>query len=167
MKKIFTIITLVLFFVSNAQSTLNELVEDWQRSKQHSVAIINSMPENKLSFKASEESRTFAEEFFHIIGSNYGMSTIFEVDNLGKNISKSLTKDNLLKQVKDSYDFVIKNLNSFDEAKYNDKIKMFGRYDITKARAIVKIYEHQAHHKSKAIVIQRVSGEASPSYMLF
>ena len=63
MKKKF-LVALVLFFVSNAQSTLNELVQDWQRSKLHSIAIINSMPENKLSFKASEETRTFAEEFF-------------------------------------------------------------------------------------------------------
>ena len=168
MKKKFTLLALVLFFVSNAQSTLNELVQDWQRSKLHSIAIINSMPENKLSFKASEETRTFAEEFFHIVGANYGMSsTVFEVENIGKGFSKDLTKKNLLKQVEDSYNFVIKNLGSFDVDKFNDQVKMFGKYDITKGRALVKIYEHQAHHKSKAIVIQRASGETSPNYMLF
>ena len=88
----------MLFIVSNAQSTLNELVEDWQRSKQHSIAIINFMPENKLSFKASEETRTFAEEFFHIVGANYGMSSIvFEVENIGKDFSKDLTKKKSIK----------------------------------------------------------------------
>ena len=159
---------LILFFVSNAQSTLSELVEDWERSKQHSIAIINSMPENKLSFKASEDTRTFAEEFFHIVGANYGMSsTVFEVENTGKGFSKDLTKENLLKQVENSYNFVIKNLSSFNQQKFDDKIKMFGKYNISKGRTLVKIYEHQAHHKSKAIVIQRVSGETSPNYMLF
>ena len=168
MKKKFTLLALVLFLVSNAQSTLNELVEDWQRSKKHSVAIINSMPENKLSFKASEDTRTFAEEFFHIVGANYGMSsTVFEVENTGKGFSKDLTKENLLKQVENSYNFVIKNLSSFNQQKFDDKIKMFGKYNISKGRTLVKIYEHQAHHKSKAIVIQRVSGETSPNYMLF
>ena len=94
-------------------------------------------------------------------------STVFEVENIGKGFSKDLTKKNLLKQVEDSYNFVIKNLGSFDVDKFNDQIKMFGKYDITKGRALVKIYEHQAHHKSKAIVIQRASGETSPNYMLF
>ena len=168
MKKTITFIMLILFFVSNAQSTLSELVEDWERSKQHSIAIINSMPENKLSFKASEDTRTFAEEFFHIVGANYGMSsTVFEVENTGKGFSKDLTKENLLKQVENSYNFVIKNLSSFNQQKFDDKIKMFGKYNISKGRTLVKIYEHQAHHKSKAIVIQRVSGETSPNYMLF
>ena len=157
-----------MLFDSNAQSTLNELVEDWQRSKRHSVAIINSMPKNKLSFKVSQGTRTFAEEFFHIVTANYGMSSaVFEVDNIGKDFPKNLTKQNLLKQVESSYDFVIKNLSSFDQNNYNDEIKMFGKYEITKVRALVKIYEHQAHHKSKAIVIQRASGETSPNYMLF
>ena len=66
MKKNFTLLALVLFFVSNAQSTLNELVQDWQRSKQHSIAIINSMPENKLSFKASDDEVSWSSKILVI-----------------------------------------------------------------------------------------------------
>ena len=43
-------------------------------------------------------------------------------------------------------------------------IEYFGKFKLTRARAIFKVYEHQAHHKSKAIANQRLAGAVPPGY---
>jgi len=45
-------------------------------------------------------------------------------------------------------------------------IELFGN-KLTKSRAMYKTYEHQAHHKSKSLVAQRVAGIKPSDYMLF
>ena len=44
---------------------------------------------------------------------------------------------------------------------------MFTQNNDGLALSIFKIYEHQAHHKSKAIANMRVAGAIPPGYFLF
>ena len=47
-------------------------ITDWERSKNHALAVIEAMPEDKLDFKATPEVRSFAFDIKHMIGANYG-----------------------------------------------------------------------------------------------
>ncbi len=73
----------------------------------------------------------------------------------------------MISAVSNCYDWVINSLSTYDKSKNSDIIELFGSVKVSKERAIYKIYEHQAHHKSKAIVTQRVAGIKPPDYMLF
>ena len=48
-------------------------ITDWERSKNHTLAVIEAMPEDKLDFKATPEVRSFAFDIKHMVGGNYGM----------------------------------------------------------------------------------------------
>ena len=77
------------------------------------------------------------------------------------------SKEAIINELINCYDFVLNNLKSFDEKKLDEIITVFGKYDYSRERVISKVYEHQAHHKSKSIVIQRYLGVTPPGYMLF
>ena len=77
------------------------------------------------------------------------------------------TKAELSQAITECYDWVIKSLGEFDTSKNSEMIEYFGKYKLTRARAIFKVYEHQAHHKSKAIANQRLAGATPPGYVLF
>ena len=118
--------------------------------------------------KSSDEMRSFAEEIIHIIQANYGMmSTALEVENPNKSKLEFTSKEAIIGELINCYDFVIDNLKSFDEKKLDEIITVFGKYEYSRERVISKVYEHQAHHKSKSIVIQRYLGVTPPGYMLF
>tara|TARA_B100001996_G_C18555559_1_gene552593 strand:- start:424 stop:951 length:528 start_codon:yes stop_codon:yes gene_type:complete len=175
MKKQLTLIFLSFSMFAFSQTIIENFVMDWERSKKHSLSILEAMPKDKFDYKVSEESKSFAEEFLHIVQANYGMmSTVLEKENiinsqtsLNEELFKDTSKENVITQTTKSYDFVIKNIKDFDENKLNDEVTFFGKYKLTKARGILKVYEHQAHHKSKAIVNQRAAGVKPPNYMLF
>ena len=59
---------------------------------------------------------------------------------------------------------VIKSLGEFDTSRNSEIVEYFGTFKLTRARAIFKVYEHQAHHKSKAIANQRLVGAVPPGY---
>jgi uncharacterized damage-inducible protein DinB len=168
MKK--TILTLILLtsITMFSQTSVDNYLIDWERSKNHSIAILKEMPEDKFNLKASSDVRSFAEEFKHIVGSTYlMMSTALEVENPNVNLKVLTTKDEIILAVSSCYDWVKENLGAYDESNNPDIIELFGRVKVSKERAIYKIYEHQAHHKSKTIVVQRIAGIKPPNYMLF
>ena len=143
-------------------------ITDWNRSKAHVLAVLDAMPEEKLNFKPTEEVRSFSFELKHIIGSVYGMmSNALEIESPQVDIESIVTKSDLAKSLSDCYDWAIKSLEEYDTSKNSEIIEYFGTYKVSRERAIFKIYEHQAHHKSKAIANMRVAGAIPPGYFLF
>jgi uncharacterized damage-inducible protein DinB len=168
MKKYFFICILFIGLSLNAQSFIENSIADWQRSKEHCLKIVKTMPSEKFTEKSSAEMRSFSEEIIHIIQANYGMmSTALGVENPNKSKLEFTSKEATIKELINCYDFVINNLKSFDEKKLDEIITVFGKYEYSRERVISKVYEHQAHHKSKSIVIQRYLGVTPPGYMLF
>ena len=142
-------------------------ITDWNRSKAHVLAVLDAMPEEKLNFKPTEEVRSFSFELKHIIGSVYGMmSDALEIEPPQVDI-ESPSKADLAKALSDCYDWAIKSLEEYDTSKNSEIIEYFGKYKLSRERAIFKIYEHQAHHKSKAVANMRVAGAIPPAYLLF
>ncbi|MAR44112.1 MAG: damage-inducible protein DinB [Flavobacteriaceae bacterium] len=143
-------------------------ITDWERSKNHTLAVIEAMPEDKLDYKATPEVRSFAFDIKHMIGGNYGMmSNALGVEAPKFDAESVKTKAEMSQAVTECYDWVIKSLGEFDTSKNSEMIEYFGKFKLTRARAIFKVYEHQAHHKSKAIANQRLAGATPPGYVLF
>ena len=49
----------------------------------------------------------------------------------------------------------------------NEKIKIFGRFEMTKGNAIDKCFEHQTHHRGQTTVYIRLAGATPPQEKLF
>ena len=138
---------------------------DWTRSKNHILAVVDSMPEMKLDFKSNEEARSFSENIKHMVGANYNMiSTALSIEAPKIDMKAIQKKAELLSTVDEGYNWVLKSLDEYDVSKNRDTVELFGRVKMPRVRAITKAYEHQSHHKSKDIESQRMAGQTPPSF---
>jgi uncharacterized damage-inducible protein DinB len=67
----------------------------------------------------------------------------------------------------DGYDFVINNIKTLTPAQLNEKIKLFGQFEMTKGLAVAKLFEHQTHHRGQTTVYLRLAGVKPPQEKLF
>lgn len=173
MKKIFFVLCmLVSIFTANAQSSVNEIVKEWERAKAYTQEYLDTMPENGYALKPTPEIRSFAEVMLHLADANYGfVSAATGVQSpVGQGESEKTadkSKANTTKLVLASYDFVIENIKKMTEAQLAEKVKLFGAFEMTKAMALAKCFEHQTHHRGQTTVYIRLAGVKPPQEKLF
>lgn len=150
------------------------MIADWERAKAFTLEYINAANEEVITFKPSSEMRSFGEQMLHLAESNYGFSSAASgktnpvaFGQLQKAAADYQSKEALSKVVTDSYDFVITALKEFDEAKFDEPIKMFNRFEITRETAFIKAFEHQTHHRGQTTVYLRLKGIKPPNEKLF
>lgn len=155
-----------------AQSSKEDMVKDWERAKIYTKEYLDAMPADKYALKPTPEMRSFAEQMLHLTDANYGFAATasgakspFAMGDVEKTADKS--KENVSKIVMAGYDFVIENLNKMTAAQLNEQVKVFGRFDMTKAAAINKCFEHQTHHRGQSTVYIRLAGAKPPQEKLF
>ena len=153
-----------------------ELITDWKWAREYTLAYIETMPEDQLQFKPTEQSRSFAEQMLHITGSNFGFSgqalgistplTMEELLALEKNKNYH-NKQALTDIVAQSYDFVISGLESTDPSSLNDQISMFNQFNVTRTKGLKKAFIHQNHHRAQTAPYLRLVGVVPPPQKLF
>ena len=117
---------------SGAAAQIEYHITDWERSKNHALAVIEAMPEDKLDFKATPEVRSFAFDIKHMIGGNYGMiANALGVEAPKVDTESIKTKAELSQAVTECYDWVIKSLGEFDISKNSEMIEYFGKFKLT------------------------------------
>lgn len=52
-------------------------------------------------------------------------------------------------------------------AQLSETIKLFGRFEMTKAMALAKDFEHQTHQRGQTTVYLRLAGATPPNEKLF
>ena len=173
MKILATLIT--LFAMSNfaqAQSPIDEMVKDWERAKAYTNEYLDAMPAEGYALKPTAEMRSFAQQRLHLTDGNYGFaSTATGVASpVGMGESEKATdqsKENVTKLVMAGYDFVINSIKAMDPAQLNEATKLFGRFEMTKGKALEKCFEHQTHHRGQTTVYIRLAGATPPQEKLF
>lgn len=164
-----------------AQSKVTEewrakMLADWTRAKEYTKEYLDAMPEDGTNYKPNaqdKEMRTFAEQLLHLSANLFGMASIATGATnpyQGKNLEKMddfKTKAALSKVVLESYDFMIAAVKGFDLAKGGDALKLFNRFDTTKAGAITAAFEHQTHHRGQTTIYIRMKGIKPPQEKLF
>ncbi len=155
----------------NAQS-VDDMVKDWERAKAYTKAYLDVMSDSGYALKPTPEMRSFAEQMLHLTDANYGFiaaatgaTSPMGMGSAEKSTDKSKKKVDELTLA--SYDFAIENIKKMDPAKANEKIKVFNRFEMTRAAAISKAFEHQTHHRGQTTVYIRLAGKTPPQEMLF
>lgn len=150
-------------------------VADWTRARDYTKEYLDAMPEDGVGFKPTPDIRSFAEQMLHLAAANFafastgaGISNPYDMRQ-GKNLEKMdefKTKAALTKIVIESYDFAINAIKGFDMKKMDEKVKFFN-FEMTRAAAFDKGFEHQTHHRGQTTIYLRLKGVKPPQEKLF
>lgn len=173
MKKLLLLLT-TAFTMTNltAQAPTERLVADWERAKAYSKAYLDAMPPNEYALKPTEEMRSFAEQFLHLSEAIYTLFaaatdeqapyTFGDLEKLNDNNKESVTN-----KVMEAYDYAINSIKKYPKDKLSGRIKLFGKFEMSKEEAMFKCFEHQTHHRGQATVYLRLAGITPPQEKLF
>lgn len=168
------IFCLIFSLLSAAQAqTVDETVKEWERAKAYTKEYLDAMPESKYNLKPTPEMRSFAEQMLHITDSNYGFGSAatgekspYGMGDFEKKTTDK-SKQNVIRMVLEGYDFVINGIKKMSPAQLNEQIKLFGRFEMTRAMALAKDFEHQTHQRGQTTVYLRLAGVTPPGEKLF
>ncbi|TDQ19447.1 putative damage-inducible protein DinB [Algoriphagus boseongensis] len=168
--------TLALFLgltsLSLAQSSVDDMVKDWERAKAYTKEYLDAMPADKYNLKPTPEMRSFAQQMLHLTDGNYGFTSaatgIASPVGMGESEKAAdQSKENVTKLVMAGYDFVISSIKTMTPEKLAESATLFGRFEMTKAKALEKCFEHQTHHRGQTTVYIRLGGATPPQEKLF
>lgn len=168
-----TVCFIGLAVLAHAQSSGDYIVKEWERAKAYTKEYLDAMSDSGYNLKPTPEMRSFAEQMLHLTDANYGLGSLatgakspYEVGALEKTTTDK-SKTNVTKIVLGGYDFIISAAKKMTAAQLNEKIKMFGKFDLTRTQAIEKCFEHQTHHRGQTTVYLRLAGVKPPEEKLF
>lgn len=160
------------FLVTTAQTSIDNLVKDWERAKAYTQEYLDIMPAEKYSLKPTAEMRSFAQQMLHLTDANYGFASAATgvespLDPGASEKTVDISKENVTKLVLAGYDFVINNLTKMTPSQMEEHIKLFGNFDLSRGMALTKCFEHQTHHRGQTTVYIRLAGVTPPQEKLF
>ncbi|GAB3222674.1 DinB family protein [Algoriphagus aestuariicola] len=172
--KLLAILAFFLGFTSLtlAQSPVDDMVKDWERAKAFTKEYLDAMPADKYNLKPTPEMRSFAQQMLHLADANYGFIAAATglASPVGMGASEKAedqSKENTTKLVMASYDFVIGSIKTMTPEKLAENTTLFGRFEMSKGKALEKAFEHQTHHRGQATVYIRLGGATPPQEKLF
>lgn len=159
-------------FISQAQSDSNNLVKDWERAKAYTQEYLEAMPADRFDFKATPETRSFAQQMLHLTEANYGFAAAATgtPSPFGQGEIESTadtSKEHVTQLVLGGYDFVIGQLKGLNEETLAKQVKLFDRFEMSADQAIQKAFEHQTHHRGQTTIYLRLAGVTPPQEKLF
>jgi uncharacterized damage-inducible protein DinB len=173
MRKTIYIFALLISTLGIAQNTtIDNLVADFERGKTLSLAYIEAMPEDQFSFKPTEGSRSFAEQMLHgaqgtigLAANGTGEVAIYKDMNIEKEAAFH-TKSEVRRLVTESFDFAIAGIQNMDPSKL-EEIVVRGPFTVSRLGWIQKANEHAGHHRGQCAIYLRLKGITPPDYKLF
>ena len=166
------ILSMTLSNMTQAQATQEEMVKEWERAKAYTKEYLDVMPESGYGLKPTPDIRSFAEQMLHLSDANYGFGSAatgekspFGPGALEK--SKDQTKAQVTQQVLASYDFIINGIKKLKPSELNEKVSVFGRFEMSRTMALAKDFEHQTHHRGQTTIYLRLAGVKPPQEKLF
>src|SRR5580692_3632631 len=107
------------------------LIQEWERAKAGAEEFINSMPEDKVSFRPVPEVLSFAGQFLHVADANYRFAVgAFGVENPFEGTKPEddpvlQSKTALREFALASYEFILKGLRSVTPGSLDEEVPFF------------------------------------------
>jgi uncharacterized damage-inducible protein DinB len=130
------------------------------------VDLANALPADKLTWRPSADSRSFAELFLHVAGERYGIMSLMGAEKPagfdGKTFEKSTTdRAQLVAELNKSWDFTQKAINGMTNGDFAKLLPKLGPQ--ANAGDVVYILVADAHeHLGQAVAYARVNGIVPP-----
>jgi len=147
-----------------------ELQQKWANAKTYTLALAESMPAEKYSFRPVEGEMAFGEQLMHLssnmvwLCSEYlsGVKPPRNREEIAGYAGKS--KEEVLKVLEESLDYAAKTLKNFDPTQFNESVPFFAG-PMTKRQITMLMNDHLTHHRAQAIVYLRLNGILPPKYV--
>jgi uncharacterized damage-inducible protein DinB len=139
---------------------------DLERVQKKFVDLLDAVPADKLTWRPSADSRSFAELFLHVAGERYGiqqlMGTTPPADFKGKTFEKSTTdKAQIASELNRTWDFAQRAINGMSNADFAKLMPKLGPQ--ANAGDVVYILVADAHeHLGQAVAYARMNGIVPP-----
>lgn len=185
MKKLFTFFSLLMLLLVTApalraqdlpaDSVRAQMIGDWERAKVYTNAYLAVMPADKYDAKPNDSIRTFAQQMLHLATANIGLMANATGNAMlyppGRLFSLEKTKsaqsvDSVHYYVNESYDYAINSIKKMDMAKLWEPVTLFG-FSASRYAFLLKVFEHQTHHRGQCTIYIRTQGIKPPQEMLF
>jgi uncharacterized damage-inducible protein DinB len=139
---------------------------DLERVQKKFVDLANAVPADKLTWRPSADSRSFAEVFLHVAGERYGilgmMGATAPTDFNGKTFEKSTTdRAKIVAELNRSWEFTQKAINGMSNADFAKLLPKLAPQ--ANAGDVVYILVGDAHeHLGQAVAYARENGIVPP-----
>jgi uncharacterized damage-inducible protein DinB len=143
-----------------------QALEDLQVVQKKMVDLANAVPTDKLTWRPSADSRSFAEVFLHVAGERYQilalMGAAVPSGFDGKAFEKSTTdRARIVDELNQTWDFAQKTINSMSNADFAKLLPKLG--PTANAGDVVYILVADAHeHLGQSIAYARENGIVPP-----
>jgi uncharacterized damage-inducible protein DinB len=139
---------------------------DLETMQKKFVDLANAVPADKLTWRPSSDSRSFAEVFLHVSAERYGILHLMGADTPagfdGKALEKSTTdKAQIVAELNKSWEFAQKTINQMTNAEFAKLLPKLGPQ--ANAGDVVYILVADAHeHLGQSIAYARENGIVPP-----
>jgi uncharacterized damage-inducible protein DinB len=139
---------------------------DLERVQKKFVDLANAVPAEKLTWRPSADSRSFAEVFLHVAGERYGILGLMGAEPPagfdGKTFEKSTTeRTRLVAELNKSWEFTQKTINGMSNADFAKLLPKLGPQ--ANAGDVVYILVTDAHeHLGQAVAYARENDIVPP-----
>ena len=139
---------------------------DLERVQKKFVDLANAVPADKLTWRPSADSRSFAEVFLHVAGERYGILSLMGAEPPagfdGKTFEKSTTdRARIVEELNKSWDFTQKAINGMTNADFAKLLPKLGPQ--ANAGDVVYILVADAHeHLGQSVAYARENGIVPP-----
>ncbi|QLG46618.1 DinB family protein [Costertonia aggregata] len=179
MKQILILTCIVISSLVNSPllAQQNAFIEDYlerlENSRKYLILVAETMPEDKYNFKATPDSKSFAENLMHI---GYALdwhsqsllgereSRNWKTDTTFAPLNKS--KKEMIATIEKAFDETISLIEQFDTSKLDDELDYFG-LNRSKRQIFLLLSDHVTHHRGQILVYLRLNGVVPPRYVLF
>jgi hypothetical protein len=155
--------------LAHAQDVANPVVtsanEIFQRQSGYMVAAAAEMPADKYGYRPTPEQWTYGKVIAHVIQANFGVCGMLSGDGPGKGpaATETMTKDELIPLLKQSFDTCQKALDGLKDASLGGTITYFGGVKKPRARALLELTDDLEDHYSQMASYLRLNGMIPPS----
>lgn len=157
----------------SAQATPQaEWQEKWDNSRNYSLELLESIPEDSLDYAPTPDQMTIRQQFQHLASNMYGLNQRFigyapddhnqdAVNVLLKD--EKLSKDSLVIVVTNGYAYASAAMASFTEAEVEEEVDFFAGPK-SRRQIFWVLQDHATHHRAQLIVYARLLGIKPPRY---
>jgi uncharacterized damage-inducible protein DinB len=144
-----------------ATSFLIPVKTTWESTRNLVIGIVEVMPEDKYDFKPTPNVRTFRDNVIHLVAENYLFFGRVAGENLGNPAQNLKSRDELIKALRESYDYGAKVWAGLTEERALEMIEVRGQ-KVQRWSAILGAIQDNMNHYGNLVVYVRLNGLVPP-----
>lgn len=165
-------LTLILLLTSvhsmaqNQSPLIQEYLQKWNNSREYTIALLNSYPEDQLDYKPTDSVMSFREQVVHMImGIVWHSGTYLQEKQFTSTFdrNKKYSKAELVQIMDDAYAFSTEIVQTLTPEELEKRVDFFAG-NFTKRQILNLMDDHVTHHRGELIVYLRLNNITPPTY---